>query len=687
MASEPLTTTGKKLDDGAIVAMLQTGVRASVGFSESRLSKERQRVMQYCYGELPKPLHAGNSKYVSLDVYDTVESMKAQLLEVFSGNSQPVTFAPQGAHDVQEARTATAYTNYVFFRQNHGFKIMQSVIQDGLMFRAGVAKVWWDEREDERVQTVSNVAVHDLAAFSMQNPQVQIESIELTEDRLHVARATVKEKVDKSQVRIEALPPEEFGISPRAKSIEEADLVFHRQFKTVSQLLKEGYDKAKVTKLYDNENLWLTTEPEVLTRFENTDDTVFLDHNIFDERQRAEKSIMVYECYLNLDLNGDDKSQLYKVTYADNVILDKEPVSRKPFVAFVPIPKPHSFWGHNFAELSIPTQNAKTALSRAIVDHTLITTNPRYTVLRGGLTNPRELLENRIGGIVNTTRPDAVAPLQQAGLNPFVFTTIQALSEDKEQRTGISQLSQGLSKDAISKQNSADMVEQLISVSQIRQKIVARNFAEGFLRELFLMLYKLVVENESRERIVQIAGSWTPVNPSAWPERDDLIVDFTLGYGEKEKEAQKFVHIDQYLAQPGLARMYPEQQRYHTLRRALECMGVRDVDTYLVDPTTLPPPQPDPMQQADLQMKQADAQVKQANAQAAVAKLQLEREKVAGTQQLHAAKLQGDASKTMTQMQLETAKFEHQVAVDTAELALQHEAAQQQHLQAVAEPK
>ena len=66
----------------------------------------------------------------------------------------------------------------------------------------------------------------------------------------------------------------------------------------------------------------------------------------------------------------------------------------------------------------------------------MITNNPRYMVVKGALTSPRELIDNRVGGIVNVSRPDGIAPMPQAPLNPFVFQTIQMLDEDKEDNTG-----------------------------------------------------------------------------------------------------------------------------------------------------------------------------------------------------------------------------------------------------------
>ena len=97
------------------------------------------------------------------------------------------------------------------------------------------------------------------------------------------------------------------------------------------------------------------------------------------------------------------------------------------------------------------------------------------------------------------SRSDGIAPMPQAPLNPFVFQTIQMLDEDKEDNTGVSRLSQGLNKDAISKQNSAAMVEQLATMSQQRQKIIARCFANNFVKPLFYEIYRLCVENETEQ--------------------------------------------------------------------------------------------------------------------------------------------------------------------------------------------
>jgi hypothetical protein len=583
-------------------------IRNSVGYYDSKLSKERERVLDYYNAVLPKPTHPAQSKYVSMDVYDSVESLKAVLLETFAAGNRIVQFEPQGPEDVQSAQVQTDYCDYVVFRQNDGYKIFSDVIQDGLMARVGVSKVYWDQKIEECEEEFSNLTQDEVDVLYATDDIIEIEAEMDPITGLFSGELT--RQINKSQVRIDVVPPEEFLITPQAKSIQEAPFVAHRTLKSYSELIDEGYDPKLVASIGAEDADDLTTDPEVLARFEQ----IGADRlNLNGEVQEQAKKVMVYECYLYLDKEGTGKTYLYKVVRSGSVILDEEEVDKKPFIPFVPLPIPHSFYGSNYAAKVIPTQNARTTLVRGILDHTVSTNNPRYQVVKGALTNPKELIENRFGGIVNVTRPDGIAPLSQASLNPFVFQTIQLLDADKEEATGVSQLSQGMNKDAVSKQNSQALVENLVTLSQQRQKIMARNFANGFLKELYLEVYRLVCAHESAEKVIEVAGSFQRVLPSTWAERTDAIVEMKLGYGEQEKEAEKFVTMHQFLStDQGLSTMYTADKKYNAARTILEKAGIKNVDAYLTPPDQLPEPQPDPMmiKQLELEERKIAAQEK-----------------------------------------------------------------------------
>ena len=603
-------TRFKPVKKSELAALVNRAIHTSVGFYDSKLSREREDVLDFYNGKLPKPAHAGNSRYVSMDVFDAVESLKAVLLETFAAGNKIVSFDPIDENDVVPSRVATEYCDYVIHRQNDSFQIFSDTIQDGLMARVGVVKVYWDECEEECEEEFSNLTLEEVQMLASA-PDVKEIRTEMDEET-QLFEGDIVRIINKSKVNIDVIPPEEFLITPQARSISEAPFVAHRTRKTYSDLIKMGFDRKKVMEIGAEDDAELTMDPEFLARH----DSVGADRlNLDSEIQEQSKYVMVYECYLPLDMDGSGETKMYKIIKSGNVILDVEQVGRKPFLSFCPMPMPHAFYGSNYAHKVIPTQNARTVLMRGILDHTVITNNPRYMVVKGSVTNPKELIENRFGGIVNVTRPDGILPMQQASLNPFVFQTMQLLDEDKEEITGVSRLSQGLNKDAVSKQNSQGMVNDLVSLSQQREKIIARNFSV-FVKELYLRVYELVLGHEKAEKIIQVAGAFERIAPYEWAERKDASVELKLGYGEQERDAQKFMMIHQMLsADPSLSTLYKPENKFAMLRTILDKAGIKNVTELLSLPT---PPEPDPMvlKQMELEERKVAAQETVSNASA-----------------------------------------------------------------------
>jgi hypothetical protein len=256
-------------------------------------------------------------------------------------------------------------------------------------------------------------------------------------------------------------------------------------------------------------------------------------------------------------------------------------------------------------------------------------------------------------------------------LNPFIFQTIQMLDEDKEDTTGVSRLSQGLNKDAISKQNSAAMVEQLATMSQQRQKIIARNFANNFLKPLYQLIYQLVVENEIEEKIVEIAGDYVAVSPADWGSKRDVMVEMHLGYGEQEQEAQKFLALHTLMSQdPTLASMYTQENQFALMAHVMEQNGIKNVKDYLTPPQELPPPQPDPAAEMQMQMAQKQIELQERQTQIAEMKAQMDAQIAQMKLQLEQLKAQNQFAIQSDNMDLKEAQLEHKQFVDTEELKI-----------------
>ena len=98
------------------------------------------------------------------------------------------------------------------------------------------------------------------------------------------------------------------------------------------------------------------------------------------------------------------------------------------------------------------------------------------------------------------------------------------------------------------------MVEQLTTMSQQRQKIIARHFS-SFLKRLYSEVYALVIENEDSNKIIEVAGSFVEIDPRSWKEKRDVVVEMSLGYGEADREAQKHLALHQLFSQdPAISR-------------------------------------------------------------------------------------------------------------------------------------
>jgi hypothetical protein len=597
--------------EAEIMAVVDPAVGHATTFADTQLSSERSRIQRYFDGELPKKQHEGSSSYVSSDVYDGVESMKAQVLEVFGGSHDIVRFKAMNDQDVEASRIETAYVADQIFAvdKNNGYDRFHDVLDDGLKNRNGVIQVYWEDCIERDEHTVTGMSYEDAQALAAQE-DVELE-LDLNEETQSYD-GTWTRVIDNSGLRVENVPPEEYYSQGKKKRREDGARG-RKTLKTKADLIKEGYDKKKVDEIGVDSELDFSSERQ--TREKETDD------GLPDSEPQPELApVMLHETYIPLSLKGDGTSCLYRIIHAGGQLFEMDEVEEDNFVVFTPLRRPHSQHGNNFAKRIVATQNARTVLTRAILDHTTTTVNPRWQVLNGALANPKELLDNRLRGIVNVKTRDGIAPLQYPNLNPFVFQTVEMLKGNKEETTGISSLSQGLNKDAISSQNSQGLVNDLITVSQTRQKIIARNFA-NFVSALFLKARKLIMQNESKKKLFEFDNAFQKIDPKLWTPSRTVQVSLHVGYGEQEKEAAKIAALWGMLTKDPQASMFcPPEKQYALLRDGMKKNGFANHADYIITPDQVKPPGPDPMEMKKLEIEDKKAQAALLTAQAAMGK-------------------------------------------------------------------
>jgi len=654
----------EELTEEELLALLERNLDAADTYQESLIGEQRDRAHRFYYGEPIGNEIKGRSQHVSRDVFDAVESTKALMLDTFTADRRVVEFMPQTNADVEKARQATAWVNYLFYRQNNGYQILHDTVHDGLVTKMGIVKRWWDSRityVEEKFAGLSEPEFFGLAS----QPDVEITGIEqetlqeavvdpingmLVAPAVTIFGGRLKRRIDKSQVRVENVEPERFYISPRAKTLESADFVSYRMEKEIGELLEDGYDPDKVEKL-DEE---LDSYRDSTTGRDSYDE--FSENSRMSDDHPNRSFVTVYESYLRIYDPEVDTRVTVKVIHSKRVMLDMEKVECHPFRAWCPFPVPHKAIGLSLADVLVDIQKSQSSLKRSVIDNAFLTNTSRWVANLSLVRNPRDLIDNKLGAVIDVNAMDpasVVQPLNVPQISPNVFTTMELMEQEKEQRSGSSRMSKGLDSDVISKQNSSDLVTRYMNASNRRTMVMARNFAECFLKPLMYDLYRLSIENDTQPKMIQLEGQFVQIDPRELYDRTEMEVAVALTPDARAAEARTLTMLDQMWTanpqDPTLGGMYQVPQRYALLARAMDLMGLKGADKYLLSPMS-----PE-YQQGQQQQQQMAKQREQMAQQFEMKKIELEERKVVVDEQkgqIDAAKLQIDEDRLLLDIQV-----------------------------------
>ena len=101
----------------------------------------------------------GQSRIVTSEYADTVESIMPALMRVFASGEDIVRFTPDNPGDEQAAREASDYVPHLFMRENEGFTWLYWFLKDALMYRLA-----WGAVDIEDVEEVRRTAIELLPA-------------------------------------------------------------------------------------------------------------------------------------------------------------------------------------------------------------------------------------------------------------------------------------------------------------------------------------------------------------------------------------------------------------------------------------------------------------------------------------------------------------------------------------------
>jgi hypothetical protein len=259
-----------------------------------------------------------------------------------------------------------------------------------------------------------------------------------------------------------------------------------------------------------------------------------------------------------------------------------------------------------------------------------------------------DLLTVRPGGIVRGKGASKPEPLYEAFDMQKGMTMLEYIVGERESRTGITRLNQGLDADALNKTATGTALMQ--AQGQQMEEFVARNFAEGLAR-LFSKKLRLM-QAYAKPFPVKIDGQAKMVDPTQWPDGLSANVQVGLGSGRKDQRLQyrmQMLEMQKDGLQLGLANA---KTIFNNASAMVRDTGLGIATDYFLDPDS---PEGQQAAQQASQMQQNNPE--QAKAQAQIAfmqqKAQIEGERAQQTTALKANDVQARADsenfKTQTQ--------------------------------------
>lgn len=665
------------IDSNKLKTIIEAEIDDSLGYLETDTTDERQKALEYYLREPYGNEVEGKSTIVTGEVAEVVDGALPQLMRVFTSSDAVVEFQPVNDGDEKLAKQATEYCNWVFYKDNDGFLILHNWFKDALLQKTGVVKAYWDDKKDVTKERYENLSDDELLML-MQDQELEVVSQETIENSIEVIdpmtgmpaidpmtgmpmmqtnrthNVKVKKTVNNGKVLIENVPPEEFLISKRAKTIQDSPFVAHRRLLTRSELVAMGFDKKIVDALASGDTLEFS--PERIARYTRGEQP-----NSMGSQDESMEVVEVYECYIKVDYNEDGIAELRRIFYASNEILEDMECDYVPFHSVCPIPIPHKFYGQSLADRALDLQLIKSTVVRQMLDNMYLTNNYRIGAVEGQV-NLDDLLTSTAGGVVRMKNPNAIVPITVQSNAAQSFPMLEYLDSVQAKRTGVSDAQQGLNPDIL--QNvTATAVAAMSAASNGKLELIARIFAETGVKSLFKGVLQLLCKYQDKARVLKINNEYTPFDPREWDTNYNVSINVGLGTGSRQEQLATMQMIlgkqEEIIKGYGLSNPLVSIKQYRdTLAKFVHMAGFKDATAFMNDIT--------PEQNA--QLSQADQPKTDPNVEATQILAQVEREKADLRARTEMAKLELDKE----QMQLDNAR--KQLELQMQEMKMQAEA-------------
>jgi len=586
------------MKDDELSALLGEMLSRVTGDWGDELSSNREAALDYYFQRNTIPAPEGRSQVVGGVISSMTDAVLAQMLNAFT-TENAVSFDPVGPDDDEAAALESQVVNDFVMSRNRGYYNFSTTIKDALLSRNSILKVYLDEKTDIKTDRYK-----DLDAIEMQQavqPTAENQTVEIVDfDR--DGTLTVKRTTTSRELVIDPVPPENFNVARNWHSIYLDDCPFVAERKTFlrAELLEMGYPKKKVEQLPTADaGSW----GDVTARNPGQ------DSDYPDGVQAATDRCQVWECYAQLDMFGNGKTELMRVMYAawpdGGIVLEKEPATHIPYACGTAFPISHRWLGLSLFDKLKSNDDLTTSIKRSWADSMAQATTPRAQAVEGQV-NMDDALNMRRDGVVRVRSQGAYTPIPTIDVGPSCQLYMNMLGEERDQLGGAS-LSMASGEMQVTAQIGSQGLDRSYSAKEQLAAMMCRNLAETLIAQTYILTHRALRQGWGEPVAYNFGGQWQEIDPTQWPEREKVTVKLGLSTGERRRKVEALGFIIQQQKELMAAGMAGTMVTPATLRNAILDWGraaeIDNPEQYFIDPAS-----PEAQQAAQQQQAQAQQQ-------------------------------------------------------------------------------
>lgn len=536
----------------------------------------------------------GRSAVVMSDVADTLEWIMPSLMRIFYGGTDVVKISGQGPEDEKGAKLLNEKVNHDFSRGFNGYLLLYDWFKDALLDKMGIVKYWWEDSEEYKAREYKGL--QDLELQALLATRFKLDS-HATNDgpngQTHDVKGREVKKINRPMA--EVLPPEEFIFDIKAKTIKTAEFAAHKKRMHKTEIMRKYNATEADVEFGATESF--SNDPLFYERFKDLGGTSFYQDDVDPDWK------FIYECYLNDYSSGAKIPKKVVILGTKALQVEDNSYGHPPFCEITPIRIPHRAIGRSMAELVVDLQKLKTAVVRFIADNIYYQNNAQKIVNPYRINMEDALNNNYPGGLIRTKQDvdatTAIWPIPVSPLPSHAFGMVEKIDAWKENRTGVTRYNQGTDADTLNK--TATGISAIMSASQQRVELIARNFAEGGVKDLFYAFAQMNIDFLQEPEAIRLNQEWQLIDPKAIDIFFDVNVDVALGTGTRDQMVQHLLAmLDRMVTPPYVqAGVFKPQNLYNLLQIVFENMGIKSTDSLLSAP-----PSPAELQQMQMQQQQ-----------------------------------------------------------------------------------